>query len=884
MLQATTSPTVNELDEAIAGSILPVGATDLPSAIGAQSVAFVDSGLADVDNLIASLGDTTVYLIDADTDGVSAINDRLLQLQDSGSLIESVHIFTHGDEGALQLGATTLTADNLTGFSDELASWGESQTGDVLLYGCDVAKGETGNAFVDQLAALTGADIQASNDTTGSAQLGGDWDLEVATGSIESAFAISEAGQQGYLGTLGTPRILTNGGRDTATVVVSDGGSYITDVNVQGANGYREGFGVEYYFWGGNDSYLFDIDVNTGIVSFKGEFSYNNPTDANRDNVYDINILAIDWTQQYDQQAMQVKVNPPGDQFKITNSKALTVNEGATAVTDFNVTGAKGGFNESYGVEYYFYGGNDSYLFDLNNNSGVLSFKNAPNFDSPADANRDNNYDVRILAIDYTGQQDIQSYNVEVKNGGGNPGGGQPRITSNGGNDSAVINVNEGNTAVTDVNVAGSENGLTYSLNAGDDAGLFNINANTGVISFKRAPDFENPADANRDNVYFANVLVQNSRGQADSQFLSVVVKDVAEGGSAPVITSNGGGDSAFVRMQENNRLAVDMSVTDADGQTEGNGITYRINAGEDQGLFDIDANTGEIFFKSAPDFENARDSDRNNIYRLNVLATDSTGRADSQFIQVEVTNKVSVYLLGGQSNMAGDTSDRTFLNGKPEGSPLPAVQIWSQGTNSYIDLQPGFNGNFGGQPGFGAEIGFGHKLAAAKASGQVDGEEAYLIKYAVGATSLDVDWNVNGNNNQYDNFTQWVGGALANLTNAGIGYDVEGMLWMQGENDAFDAGRAARYQNNLDTLIGDVRSRYGQDMDFVIGRLHEELTPFFYSEANTVRAAQANVANASAKNSLVNTDDLPVNTDGVHFTSAGHLALGRKFADAFIG
>ena len=608
MLEATTSPAVNDFDEAISDSVLSDSAlfgstTDLLSATGAPSVAFVDSGLKDVDSLVASLGDTTVYRIDADTDGVSAINDALLQFQDSGSPIGSIHIFTHGDSGALQLGSTTLTADNLTGYSDELASWGESQTGDVLLYGCDVAKGETGNAFVDQLAAITGADIQASNDTTGSAQLGGDWDLEVAVGSIESAFVISEAGQAGYLGTLGRPRILTNGGGARATVSVNDGTSYITDVNVRGANGYREGFGVEYYFWGGNDSYLFDIDVNTGVISFKEEFNYNNPTDANRDNVYDINILAIDWTQQYDQQAMQVKVNPPaggGGQLKITNGTNLSVTEGTKTVTDFNVTGARNGFNESYGVEYYFYGGNDSYLFDLNKNSGVLSFKNAPNFDNPTDANRDNNYDVRILAVDYTAQQFIQSYNVEVKDGGGTPGGGAPRITSNGGNDSAVINVNEGNRSVTDVNVAGGESGLTYSLNAGDDAGLFNINRNTGVVSFKRSPDFENPLDADRNNVYFANVLVQNSRGQADSQFLSIVVKDVAEGGSAPVITSNGGNDSANVQVQENTRLAVDMSVTDADGQTEGNGITYRINAGEDRNLFDIDANTGEIFFKTA--------------------------------------------------------------------------------------------------------------------------------------------------------------------------------------------------------------------------------------------------------------------------------------------
>ena len=403
------------------------------------------------------------------------------------------------------------------------------------------------------------------------------------------------------------------------------------------------------------------------------------------------------------------------------------------------------------------------------------------------------------------------------------------------------------------------------------------------MISFKTAPDFENPTDADGNNVYFANVLVQDPTGAFDSQFLSVVVKNVTESGSAPVITSGGGGDFALVKAAENQTLAVDVQTTDADGEQEGSGITYRINDGADANLFNIDANTGVVSFKSAPDFENASDADGNNLYEINVLATDSTGRADSQFIQVQVTNQASVYLLGGQSNMAGDQSDKAFLVGKPQGSPLPAVQIWDGGFNSFTALRTGFNNNFGVGDGFGAEVGFGHALEAARANGQLDNsEEIYLVKYAIGATSLDQDWNVSGNNNRYDEFNDWVGDALANLAAADIGYTVEGMLWMQGENDSINPGPASRYQQNLDNLIGDVRSRYGQELDFVIGRLHDELPSGFYTETDTVRAAQVNVANSNSKNEWINTDDLPISSDSVHFDSSGHLALGERFANVF--
>ena len=58
--------------------------------------------------------------------------------------------------------------------------------GDILIYGCDVAKGTIGQAFIEQLAAATGKDVAASTSDTGAAALGGDWVLEAQTGTIEA--------------------------------------------------------------------------------------------------------------------------------------------------------------------------------------------------------------------------------------------------------------------------------------------------------------------------------------------------------------------------------------------------------------------------------------------------------------------------------------------------------------------------------------------------------------------------------------------------------------------------------------------------------------------------------------------------------------------------
>ena len=86
----------------------------------------------------------------------------------------------------------------------------------------------------------------------------------------------------------------------------------------------------------------------------------------------------------------------------------------------------------------------------------------------------------------------------------------------------------------TDVD-AGST--ITYSL-SGADAARFNIDAMTGAVSFKSAPDYEAPADAGRDNVY--NVTIHASDGiVTTTKDVSIAVASVNEGPTG--LTIDGG-------------------------------------------------------------------------------------------------------------------------------------------------------------------------------------------------------------------------------------------------------------------------------------------------------------------------------------------------------
>ena len=69
---------------------------------------------------------------------------------------------------------------------------------------------------------------------------------------------------------------------------------------------------------------------------------------------------------------------------------------------------------------------------------------------------------------------------------------------------------------------------LSYSISGGVDAGKFQINGNTGVLSFKTAPDFENPTDSGSNNGYV--VKVRASDGSLhDEQTITISVTDVVE-------------------------------------------------------------------------------------------------------------------------------------------------------------------------------------------------------------------------------------------------------------------------------------------------------------------------------------------------------------------
>ena len=112
----------------------------------------------------------------------------------------------------------------------------------------------------------------------------------------------------------------------------------------------------------------------------------------------------------------------------------------------------------------------------------------------------------------------------------------------------ATVNINENAGTVVDVDATDADvvdTTVTYSIVAGADSAKFSINSSSGALSFKTAPDFENPTDVAstnpqsnaKDNVYIVTVKAtsgKDSRLLSSTQDISVTVLDVDEPPSAP--------------------------------------------------------------------------------------------------------------------------------------------------------------------------------------------------------------------------------------------------------------------------------------------------------------------------------------------------------------
>jgi len=176
----------------------------------------------------------------------------------------------------------------------------------------------------------------------------------------------------------------------------------------------------------------------------------------------------------------------------------------------------------------------------------------------------------------------------------------------------------------------------------------------------------------------------------------------------------------------------------------------------------------------------------------------------------------------------------------------------------------------------FGPEIVFSHLISAAYPDHTIA-----LIKTSAGGTKLCKHWLPE--QGMYKRFVGNIDLASEVLKNETQAYEINGMLWMQGESDSETLEMAEAYEKNLKLLISTMRQRTDiKDLPFVMGRISSSLlkeTPWVFDYTVVVQEAQERVASGDEHVFLINTDKYPTLEDNTHFNTKGQIKLGKAMA-----
>ena len=365
-----------------------------------------------------------------------------------------------------------------------------------------------------------------------------------------------------------------------------------------------------------------------------------------------------------------------------TSADTANVAENSTAVITVAATDADSGDSVT---GYAITGGADRTKFSIGETTGVLTFKSAPDYEDPQDAQS-------VTPSNVAGNNEYVLV-VTVTSGAGS----RARTATQ----TIVVTVtdeNEPPSAPTGLSVSaidGSSTSLRATWTAPTDTGRpaitgYGVQYRAGTSGDWTSHTHSGTATTaditglSPDTSYQVQVRATNAEGDGAWTASASGTTNVAPN-VAPVFTS-----AATFSAAENQTAVGTVAATDANS---GDSVTYEIAAvagGVDGALFAIGETTGVLTFKSAPDFENPQDAlsetpsnaATNNEYVLVVTATGGAGaraKTATQAITVTVTNVDEAGSVTFDSASPAQGSALTATLADPDGSVSGLTWAWTR-------------------------------------------------------------------------------------------------------------------------------------------------------------------------------------------------------------
>ena len=387
----------------------------------------------------------------------------------------------------------------------------------------------------------------------------------------------------------------------------------------------------------GTDAADFTIGQDTGVLTFATSPDFEIPQDADRDNTYELTVVAADGDGNSDGVDFAITVTDHNEDVEPTISTRrppATYRENDTLpVYSFRATDPQRD-TITWTLE-----GTDWEDFTITTDSsgrGVLAFSSPPDFESPADADKNNTYELTAVAADEEGNSDRVGFAITVTDVNEGP------VIRLEGTATTIVPENTPDTRVLADYTARDPEDPTANIfrwsTAGRDGGDFVI-SDLGELRFRSPPDYERPADSDRNNVYEVTVRAYDGRvyGAHD---VTVTVTQVNE---APVITTKS--RTEFTLRENFTAVLYTYRATDQD---EGDAVTWSVEGddGEDFAIYN-----GILNFRLLPDLENPADADEDNVYEITVVAADIAGLRDTVDAVITITDQSEGPVIAGTAS-----------------------------------------------------------------------------------------------------------------------------------------------------------------------------------------------------------------------------------------
>ena len=392
----------------------------------------------------------------------------------------------------------------------------------------------------------------------------------------------------------------------------------------------------------GTDGHAFEIN-SSGALTFRSPPDFEDPTDSNRDNRYEISVMVTDDQGLTDKVDVTVTVINHAEEVEPTigtRRPPSTYREnGTSAVYTFRAT------DPQRQTIAWSLDGTDRRDFTITPDSsgrGVLAFSTPPDFEAPTDSDRQNDYELIVIATDEDSHSDRLSFTVtitDVDEG--------PEISRVGSAPGSLPENHDPSLVLARYTATDPENPtaqITRWSTSGTDGGDLVINEQ-GELRFRNTPDYERPADSNRDNVYVFTVRAYDGRVYGIFEE-TVTVTPVNE---PPTITTTSASATTLKQAENRTSRLYTYRATDPEGAST---VTWSVG-GVDERFFAIDER-GQLSFSdtSPPDYEIPGDWGTDNVYNIVVRATDD----DNNTAPLDVTVTVTDVNEGPEVTSGGDT------------------------------------------------------------------------------------------------------------------------------------------------------------------------------------------------------------------------------------